>query len=370
MKNKKLLVLIIMCVLSIGLTGCTKFVTVDKKTVTNEKNGQRLVQNILCQPNNQDMIDLYGENNIDISTLPQCNDFKITSNGYEGLWTTIFVKPLAYLIVLFTKLIKNAGLAVITITLLIRLALYPITKKTAMQSENMAKAKKELEKIENKYKGKTSQEDQIAHSQEMMAAYKKYNISPFSGCIFALIQIPLFFAFYEAMNRLPLVFEGTFLGLDLGTSPLTAMFLGKWYYIIIVILVSLVTYFSFKLNKTASSANNGMVDMKMMTNMSIAMISIASFTISTSLALYWICNSGFTVVQNLIVKIHKKEKKDKFETTSVREIKKEIIKEEAEEVIEEIKEEKPVVKKNSNKQVKKTNNIKDLKLKRGGKNVK
>ncbi len=42
--------------------------------------------------------------------------------------------------------------------------------------------------------------------------------------------------------------------------------------------------------------------MKMMTNMSIGMIAIASFTISTSIAIYWICNSGFTVVQNLLVK--------------------------------------------------------------------
>lgn len=301
-KNKKIVLLLIMSIFAISLTGCTKYVQVDKKVVTNEKNGQRLVSNILCKPTNEEMMKLYSENNIDINLLPTCTEFKISSNGYEGLWTTIFVKPLAYIIVQFTKLLKNAGLAVILITLLIRTLLYPITKKTAMQSENMQKAKKDLDKVEKKYAGKTSQEDQINHSQELMAVYKKYNISPFSGCIFALIQIPLFFAFYEAMNRLPLVFEGTFLGLDLGTSPLTAMFLGKWYYILIVILVTLVTYFSFKLNKTASSANNGMVDMKMMTNMSIAMISIASFSISTSLALYWIFNSGFTVIQNLIVK--------------------------------------------------------------------
>ena len=46
--------------------------------------------------------------------------------------------------------------------------------------------------------------------------------------------------------------------------------------------------------------------MKMMTNISVVMISIASFTISTGIALYWIVNSSFTIVQNLIVKRSKK----------------------------------------------------------------
>lgn len=303
MNKKKILLLVLLCIILLPLTGCTKYLqNSEKKVVTNEKNGQKLVSNILCKPTKEDMLKLYEENNVNISSLPECSEFKISSNGYEGLWTTIFVKPLAFVIIKLTNLLKNAGLAIITITLLIRLILYPITKKTAMQSENMQLAKPELDKIEKKYANKTSQQDQINHSTELMSVYKKYNINPFSGCIFALIQIPLFFAFYEAMNRLPSVFEGSLFGLDLGTSPLTAIFLGKWYYLLVVICVILVTYFSFKLNKTADSADVNGVSMKMMSNMSIIMISIASFSISTSIALYWIFNSGFTIIQNLIVK--------------------------------------------------------------------
>ena len=171
-----------------------------------------------------------------------------------------------------------------------------------MQSEMMAKAKPEIDKIEKKYANKTSQEDQMAHSQEIMMVYKKYGINPLSGCIFALIQIPLFFAFYEAMNRLPLIFEGSFLGLDLGMSPLNGMMKGNFFYIIIIVLVIVMTWLSFKLNKTANTNDINGVSMKMMTNMSIGMIAIASFTISTSIAIYWICNSTFTVIQNLLVK--------------------------------------------------------------------
>lgn len=307
MKNKKLVLLILLLLAVIPITGCTNYVkTEDKKLVTDTETGERLVQNILCKPKKENILKLYNENNIDISNLPECDEFKISSNGYEGVWTTIFVKPLAFIIIKLNSLVKNAGLAIIIITFAIRGLLYPITKKTAMQSEMMAKAKPELDRIEKKYANKTSQQDQMAHSQEIMLAYKKYGINPMSGCIFALIQIPLFFAFYEAMNRLPLIFEGSFLGLDLGMSPLNGMYKGNFFYLIIIILVVVMTYLSFKLNKTANSNDVNGVSMKWMTNMSIAMISIASFTISTAIGIYWICNSGFTVFQNLLVKRGKK----------------------------------------------------------------
>ena len=188
------------------------------------------------------------------------------------------------------------------ITLALRLAMMPVTKKTAMQSENMKSARPELERLETKYRNRNSQEDMMMKSQEMLAIYKKYNINPMSGCVFALIQIPLFFAFYESMNRLPVIFEGSFLGLNLGMSPLTALKNGEWYYLILVILVVLVTHFSFKLNKTASMNAEQDKSMAMTTNIMVVFIGITSFSISTSIALYWIFNSGFTIFQNLLVK--------------------------------------------------------------------
>ncbi len=302
MKNKKLILFILLAILVLPLAGCTKYVQKDKKVVTEPETGERLVENILCKPTKEPILKLYEEHNIDISNIPNCNEFKMSSTGYEGIWNTIFVKPLALIIIKLTSLVKNVGLAIILVTFLIRAILYPLTKGTAMQSEMMAKAKPEIDKIEKKYANKTSQEDQMAHSQEIMMVYKKYGINPLSGCIFALIQIPLFFAFYEAMNRLPLIFEGSFLGLDLGMSPLNGMMKGNFFYIIIIVLVIAMTYLSFKLNKTANTNDMNGVSMKMMTNMSIGMIAIASFTISTSIAIYWICNSTFTVIQNLLVK--------------------------------------------------------------------
>jgi len=269
--------------------------------------GQNLTENILCRPTDKNMIELYSNNGVDLEKLPECKNLSISQGKYEGIWTTIFVKPLAWLIVLIGNLVKNYGVAVIIITILIRLALYPITKKTAVQSEMMKKAQPELKRLEEKYANKSDQASQMQKSQEMMVIYKKYNINPLSGCLFALIQIPLFFAFYEALNRLPIIFEGSLLGFNLGITPSTAIFAyGKYYYIIIVILVGFLTYYSFKLNSTASMTEEQTKQMKIMSIFSVVLITFMSFQVSISIALYWIFNSAFTVVQNLLVKRGKK----------------------------------------------------------------
>ena len=306
MKKNKILVMLLFLML-ISLTGCTKILKNDeKKAVQNEVTGQSLVENILCRPEDEKTLEIYSNNNVDVTALPSCESFKITSGGYEGIWTTIFVKPLAWLIIQIGKLVRNYGLSVIIVTLLIRLVMYPITKKTALQSENMKKAKPDLDKLEKKYKNNQDKDAMMQKSQEMMQIYKKYSISPLSGCLFSFLQIPLFFAFYEAMNRIPALFEENLLGFQLGTSPITALSSGKFYYIIFIVLVIATTYFSFKLNSTAGVGADQEKQMKMMTNISIIFISIASFTISSGIALYWIFNSGFTILQNLLVKRRKK----------------------------------------------------------------
>ena len=143
MKKKILILLVLlMCV-----TGCTKQLkNVDNKLVKNDLTGQTLTKNILCQPEEEETIKKYNEtlenakkkyqeqlnNNeitkkqydkkinslVDISTLPKCSEFNVTDSGYEGIWTTIFVKPLAWLILKIGSLVKNYGLSVILITIL------------------------------------------------------------------------------------------------------------------------------------------------------------------------------------------------------------------------------------------------------------
>ena len=133
--------------------------------------------------------------------------------------------------------------------------------------------------------------------------YKKYNVSPFGSCLLSFIQLPLFFGFLEAINRIPAIFEGTLGVYQLGTTPLIGLKAGNYYYIILILLIVLTTYMSFKF-----SMNNGMGNpeqekqMKMMSTFMVVFISIASFSLPTAIALYWVVTNGFNVVQNMVIK--------------------------------------------------------------------
>jgi len=296
MKSKKIITLVLMCLL---LTGCTKSLTKNNEVVVNPTTGQSLTENILCKPTDKETIKIYEENKVDISKLPECKKFKANSGGYEGLWTSIFVKPLAWLIISIGNLVKNYGASLIIVSLLIRMVAYPFTKKTAMQSELLKQANPELDKLEKKYENKTDQESLMKKNQEMMIIYKKYNINPVSGCLFSMLQLPLFIGFLEAINRVPAIFEETLLGFQLGTTPLTALQNGNYLYLILILIVGITTYYSFRLNATAMANND---QAKMTNKIMIIMIIVMSFFMTAALNIYWITTNLFTIFQNLLVK--------------------------------------------------------------------
>ena len=305
MKNNKVKILIIVLLSVLLFTGCTKQLQdSNNKPVRNPTTGQTLTKNILCQPEDTEIRQIYLDNNIKIEELPVCKNFSVSDGGYEDLWATLIVKPLAWVIIQFGNILKNYGLGLIITSLLIRLIAFPLTRKTAIQSELMKKAKPKLDKLEKKYEGKNDQESLMKKNQEMMMIYKEYNINPISGCLFAFIQIPLFIGFLEAINRVPAIFEETLLGFQLGTTPLTGLTTGKYIYIILSIIVGFTTYFSLKLN---SASNPDDARMKMMTRIMFFMILITSFFMTSALNVYWVTTNLFTVVQNLLVK-RKKEK--------------------------------------------------------------
>ena len=326
-KNKKIFIVALM--LMLFLTGCTKQLKdVDGKVIQDDKTKQVLVENILCQP--EELRDVYEDaikqkrkdykkmyedgdlskndykektkNLLNIDKLPICTEISIIEGGYETLWTSVFVKPLAWIIVNIGKIFwSNYGLAIILITVLIKLILLPVTIKSLKQAESIKKAQPKLNRIEKKYANKTDQESMMMKSNEMMAVYKEFKINPMSGCLLGFLQIPIFFAFYEALNRLPILFEGKFFWFHMGITPLAAAGEGYWYYLILPIIVGLVTYFSFKMNNNTLDGDQAK-QMKMMFNIMIVMIFITSFSMSVAIIIYWITNSILTILQNLLVK--------------------------------------------------------------------
>ena len=316
MNNNKKTIKILLLILSLAmLTGCTKTLTgEDKKPVKYEETGKALTENVLCRPTDENVVNIYKENNVDIDKLPKCETFKPFSE-YEGLWTTIFVKPLAWAIINIGLLLEKIGLgkglangfAIVISCLVIRLILYPLTRKTAMQSEKLKEVQPQLEKLEKKYKDKTSEEDQKRKAEEMMAIYSKNKINPLSSCLLSFIQIPLLFAFLEAINRTPVIFENKFLKLDMGTTISYGIMSNLWYaYIIFLLLILATSYFSFR--KTLKDQTAMAKQMKGTIYFMLAMILVAAFSLPVALGIYWITSSLFTILQNMLVE-RKKAKK-------------------------------------------------------------
>lgn len=315
LKKRKTVKIILLILSIVMLTGCTKTLTnEDKKVVKNEETGRALTENVLCRPTDETSIKIYKENGVDVEKLPVCENFK-PFDEYEGLWTTLFVKPLAWAIINIAVLLGKIGLskglasgfAIILSCLVIRLVLYPFTQKTAMQSEKMKEIQPQLERLEKKYKDKTSEEDQRRKAEEMMLIYQKNKINPVSSCLLSFVQIPLLFAFLEAINRTPIIFENKFLKLDMGTTISYGIMSSSWYlYVLFFLLVLGTSYLSFR--KTLKDQTAMASQMKGTIYFMLAMIVIASFSLPVALGLYWIASSLFTVVQNLMVE-RKKAKK-------------------------------------------------------------
>ena len=301
-KKIKILVLLLFIVLS---AGCTKYMREDNKNVIYEKTGQSVVSNILCKPVDEELYNFYKEHEgsleVKLDDLAVCSEFNPSALGYKSIWESLLVKPIAWLILKLGLLVQNFGISVMLMSLIIRALMIPLSKKSMSQTENMKKAQPEIQKIEKKYANKNDRESMMAKSQETMMVYKKYNINPVSGCLTAFIQLPLFFAFLEAINRVPAIFEGTLFGMNLGMTPMVGMTQGNYIYVALIIIIIVSTYISFK-NTMSAQQSGAAGNMKFMMMFMLVMISVASLSLPTAIALYWVVNNIFAIVQNIIIR--------------------------------------------------------------------
>ena len=103
-------------------------------------------------------------------------------------------KPLFFGIDYFFKLLGNYGLAIIAITICIRLAFFPLANFSFRSMAKMKALQPEMVRLKELHK-----EDKMKLQQEMMALYKKEKVNPMSGCLPILVQIPVFFALYKVL---------------------------------------------------------------------------------------------------------------------------------------------------------------------------
>lgn len=327
MKNKIMVVVLSMLVLLTTGCGANNYIKDEnKKIVQYEKTGQNLSSNILCQPKDQDLYNLYAKYDdqlkVSLNDLPKCEDFKITTKE-SGIWEFLFVKPLAYLILKLGYLVNNMGISLIIVGLIIRIILLPFSYKTQKQGKSMQKVQSEMQKLEYKYRGRDDKEAMMMKASEMREIYKKYHVSPVGGCLIAFIQLPVFIAFLQSINRVPAIFDDKLLGFNLGMTPYIGIREGNYWYILLILLIAASTYFSFKysMSQTTNMNNKEMQgQMSSMTNIMVIMIVMTSFSLTTAIAFYWIITYAFIAVQTFIFKrlmndnkVDKKNNKNKIQ---------------------------------------------------------
>jgi len=96
---------------------------------------------------------------------------------------------------LFENVVSNYGIVIILLTIIVRLVLTPLTLSQTRSMARMQKIQPELKEIQKKYK-----DDKEKMQQETMAFYKKNNVNPLAGCLPLILQLPVFFALFQALR--------------------------------------------------------------------------------------------------------------------------------------------------------------------------
>ncbi len=234
----------------------------------------------------------------------------------EGWFELFLVFPIAKAINYLSPLVTVPG-AIAIVTFLVNAVVFAFTFKSTLASQKMQTMQPELNKIAEKYKGKTDQASKMAQYQEQQKLYKKYNINPLSSILVQFIQLPIIFSIYHAVQRSEAVKYGTFLGMDLAVSPLNGILDMNFVYLVLLILVmifqvlsmKLPTYLSEKRAKAEAEAQGRRYrpapnpTAKMMNYMLIFILGITIF-LPSGMGIYWIMSSTVQILKTLFTQAY------------------------------------------------------------------
>jgi YidC/Oxa1 family membrane protein insertase len=143
-------------------------------------------------PKNQDALEAYN-NGKNAFGLKDTQLVEVASS--RGILSPL-EKALKWLLLLFHKLVHNYGVAIILLTLFVKIVFFPLTKKGSESTLRMQALAPKIKELQEKYKDNPQK-----LNVEMAEFYKKEGYNPLSGCLPMLLQIPIFFAMYNLFNN-------------------------------------------------------------------------------------------------------------------------------------------------------------------------
>jgi YidC/Oxa1 family membrane protein insertase len=230
------------------------------------------------------------------------------------IFNLIFYWPTLNLLVYFyeTVAIRDFGLAIIFVTVLIRLVLYPFFHKGARQQMLMQRIQPHVKKIQEIHK-----HDREKQAQALMDLYKEHGVNPFSSMLLLIIQVPILLALYWVVEAV--LKSGAISGLYsfvpqpgvintafLGTINLAAPS------ILLILLAALAQYFQSRLAIYRNPVGSGQLSSaekmaRQMTFIGPIVTIVIFYSLPAAVGLYWLVTSLFSVFQQIIVNRHFKK---------------------------------------------------------------
>ncbi|PRY81450.1 YidC/Oxa1 family membrane protein insertase [Alkalibacterium olivapovliticus] len=218
--------------------------------------------------------------------LSACGTDPVSAES-TGIWEGVIIYNFARAIIWVSNLFgENYGIGIIIVTVIIRALLIPFTH---FQQKNMAQMNEispQMEELKQKYPSKDA-ETQEKFKEEQQRLYSDAGVNPYMGCLPMLVQMPVFIALYQSVNRTPILATGNFLWVNLGQPDP---------YFILPILAGLFTLGHSVLMSMGRATETN----KIMTYVMPLMIVFITFRLSSALALYFTVSNGFSVVQTLL----------------------------------------------------------------------
>jgi len=221
------------------------------------------------------------------------------SHAIDWGWFDIIAKPIFALLDWLFNLVKNFGFAIMVLTLIIRLMMFPIAQKQFHSMAQMRVVQPKMKELQDKYK-----DDKPKMQQELMKLYKTEKINPLAGCLPILLQIPIFYALYKVlMLTIEMRHQPFALWINDLSAPDPAMVLNLFGYLdfqppallgvgVLAIVLGITMWLQFRLNPTPTDPIQQQVFAIMPWMMMFMMAPFAA-----GLLLYWITNNILSIAQ-------------------------------------------------------------------------
>ncbi len=197
---------------------------------------------------------------------------------------SVIATPLLHVLKFFYTYVGNYGIAIILITVIIKLLFWPLTQKSYASMKGMQKLQPQMQKIREKYKN-----DKERLNREMMELYKTHRVNPLGGCLPMVVQIPVFFALYRVLLS---SIELRHAGFAFWLTDLSA----KDPYYITPLIMGVTMFIQQRMTPSTMDPKQAKIFMLMPVVFTFLFLNFPS-----GLVIYWLVNNLLTILQQYFI---------------------------------------------------------------------